>query len=81
MEADGFGCRVSKRPNILIFDEAVSNLDQLTAAHFARTINKLKGQVTMLFITHQVPKGLVVDEVVELSGNTTRQMDVLEGDK
>jgi len=70
-----------KRPKILIFDEAVSNLDQQTAEHFARTINKLKGQVTMLFITHQIPKGLVVDEVVELSGNTTRQMDVLEGDK
>ena len=52
-----------KRPKILIFDEAVSNLDQQTAEHFAKTINKLKGKVTMLFITHQVPKGLQVDEV------------------
>jgi subfamily B ATP-binding cassette protein HlyB/CyaB len=52
-----------KRPKILIFDEAVSNLDQPTAEHFAKTINKLKGQVTMLFITHQIPKGLQVDEV------------------
>jgi len=52
-----------KRPKILVFDEAVSNLDQHTAEHFAKTINKLKGQVTMLFITHQIPKGLQVDEV------------------
>lgn len=52
-----------KRPKILIFDEAVSNLDQPTAELFARTINKLKGQVTMLFITHQIPRGLQVDEV------------------
>ncbi len=52
-----------KRPKILIFDEAVSNLDQQTAEHFARTINKLKGKVTMLFITHQIPRGLQVDEV------------------
>lgn len=52
-----------KRPKILVFDEAVSNLDQHTAEHFARTINKLKGQVTMIFITHQIPKGLQVDEV------------------
>ncbi|MBK8892711.1 MAG: peptidase domain-containing ABC transporter [Propionivibrio sp.] len=52
-----------KRPKILIFDEAVSNLDQQTAEHFAKTINKLKGQVTMLFITHQIPRGLQVDEV------------------
>ena len=31
--------------------------------YFAQTINRLKGKVTMIFITHQVPKGLQVDEV------------------
>ena len=56
-----------KRPPILIFDEAVSNLDQTTAEAFAKTINKLKGQVTMLFITHQIPRGLQVDEVFSFS--------------
>lgn len=55
-----------KRPKVLIFDEAISNLDQQTAELFAQTINRLKGKVTMIFITHQVPKGLQVDEVVEL---------------
>ncbi len=52
-----------KRPKILVFDEAVSNLDQQTAEHFAKMINKLKGKVTMIFITHQIPRGLQVDEV------------------
>ena len=63
-----------KRPKILIFDEAVSNLDQPTAELFARTINKLKGQVTMLFITHQIPRGLQVDEVFSFGDerHTTR---------
>ena len=70
-----------KRPKILVFDEAVSNLDQQTAEHFARTINKLKGKVTMLFITHQIPRGLAVDEVIELGANTTRQMEVVEEEK
>jgi ATP-binding cassette, subfamily B, bacterial HlyB/CyaB len=46
-----------KQPKVLIFDEAVSNLDQQTAEHFAQTVNKLKGKVTILFITHQLPKG------------------------
>lgn len=55
-----------KQPKILIFDEAVSNLDQQTAEHFAQTVNKLKGKVTILFITHQLPKGLQVDEAVIL---------------
>lgn len=54
-----------KRPRVLIFDEAVSSLDQATAEHFAHTVNKLKGKVTMLFITHQLPKALQVDEVIE----------------
>ncbi len=54
-----------KHPRVLIFDEAVSNLDMQTAEHFATTINKLKGKVTMLFITHQLPKSLQVDEVLK----------------
>lgn len=52
-----------KRPRILIFDEATSNLDQQTAEHFAATVNQLKGKVSMIFITHQLPKGLQVDDV------------------
>ena len=55
-----------KHPKVLIFDEAISNLDQQTAEHFAQTINRLKGKVTMIFITHQVPKGLQVDDVVNM---------------
>jgi subfamily B ATP-binding cassette protein HlyB/CyaB len=55
-----------KRPKILIFDEATSDLDRATAGQFARTINQLRGKVTMLFIAHQLPEGLEVDEVVTL---------------
>ena len=56
-----------KRPNILIFDEATSALDGTTAEHFAQTINALKGRVTILFITHALPKGLKVDAVFRLT--------------
>lgn len=66
-----------KRPKVLIFDEAISNLDQQTAEHFAQTVNRLKGKVTMIFITHQVPKGLQVDEVVNM-GLHTVQMSVVK---
>jgi len=57
-----------KRPKVLIFDEAISNLDQQTAEQFAQTINRLKGKVTMVFVTHQIPKVLEVDDVVNLGG-------------
>ncbi|MDP3608460.1 MAG: ATP-binding cassette domain-containing protein [Methylophilus sp.] len=60
-----------KQPKVLIFDEAVSNLDQQTAERFAQTVNKLKGKVTILFITHQLPKGLNVDEAVVLGKTDT----------
>lgn len=67
-----------KRPKILIFDEAVSNLDQQTAEHFAKTINKLKGKVTMIFITHQIPRGLVVDEVFSFGGDrSAKRMEIV----
>jgi len=62
-----------KQPKVLIFDEAVSNLDQQTAEHFAQTVNKLKGKVTILFITHQLPKGLIVDEAVILGKDNNNQ--------
>ena len=57
-----------KRPRVLIFDEATSNLDPRTAEQFARTVNGLKGKVTILFIAHQLPKGLQVDEIATLGG-------------
>jgi subfamily B ATP-binding cassette protein HlyB/CyaB len=55
-----------KRPRIMIFDEATSNLDSATTEQFARTINQLRGKVTMLFIAHQLPRALKVDQVVDL---------------
>ena len=60
-----------KRPKILVFDEATSALDPQTAEHFAATINQLRGQVTMLFITHALPRNLQVDEVVLLGERVT----------
>lgn len=59
-----------KRPKILIFDEATSGLDQPTAEQFAGTVNRLKGKVTILFISHQLPKHLKLDAVVNLDNRT-----------
>lgn len=66
-----------KQPRVLIFDEATANLDPQTAEHFAKTINRLKGRATMLFIAHQLPKGLEIDELVTLGAHGAR-MEVVE---
>ena len=55
-----------KRPSILIFDEATSALDGRTTEHISRTINLLRGKVTMLVIAHGLPKGLHFDALYEL---------------
>jgi subfamily B ATP-binding cassette protein HlyB/CyaB len=66
-----------KRPKVLIFDEATSNLDPHTAEAFAQTINPLKGKVTMLFIAHNLPRGLQVDEVLQFGARQgAKQMSV-----
>jgi subfamily B ATP-binding cassette protein HlyB/CyaB len=69
---------VLKRPRVLIFDEAASNLDAATAERFAQTVNRLKGKVSVLFIAHQLPKGLAVDEVFTLSAEKATQMRLVD---
>lgn len=59
-----------KRPKVLIFDEATSALDPVTAEHFAATINQLRGQVTMLFITHALPRSLEIDVRVRIGAGS-----------
>jgi subfamily B ATP-binding cassette protein HlyB/CyaB len=61
-----------KRPDILVFDEATSALDGPTAEQFAQTINALRGKVTMLFISHGLPKGLQVDAMFQLTAGGAR---------
>jgi subfamily B ATP-binding cassette protein HlyB/CyaB len=51
-----------------------------TAEQFAHTVNQLKGKVTMLFIAHQLPRGLAVDEVFTLTAEKAKQMRVVEND-
>jgi subfamily B ATP-binding cassette protein HlyB/CyaB len=60
-----------KEPAVLIFDEATSALDADTSEQFARTVNQLKGSSTILFITHQAPRGLAFDAVIQLGEKAT----------
>jgi ATP-binding cassette, subfamily B, bacterial HlyB/CyaB len=66
-----------KGPKVLIFDEATSALDQDTAEGFAKTVNQLKGKVTMLFITHAMPKALKIDEVLQLGKDGVQRLKIV----
>lgn len=62
-----------KGPKVLIFDEATSGLDAATAEGLAKTINSFKGRVSTLFIAHHLPKGLAIDEVIQLDGGAAQE--------
>jgi subfamily B ATP-binding cassette protein HlyB/CyaB len=62
-----------RRPKVLVFDEPTSSLDAATAEAFAATVNQLKGQVTMIFVTHALPRTLHVDEVYMVRDGTLRK--------
>jgi subfamily B ATP-binding cassette protein HlyB/CyaB len=55
-----------RRPRVLIFDEATANLDRETAEALGRTISRLRGAVTILFIAHHIPESLSVDAAARL---------------
>lgn len=55
-----------KRPRVLIFDEATSALDVESAEAVGKTISSLRGHVGILFVAHNLPKSLSVDENVTL---------------
>ena len=70
-----------RNPDLLIFDEATSSLDPTAGEQFARTINRFRERVTMIFIAHQLPKGLKVDSVVTLGPRESRISVVAEDRK
>ena len=57
-----------KRPRVLIFDEATSGLDDVSAEHIGEAVNFLRGKTTVLFVAHRVPKCLTYDAHVSLGG-------------
>ncbi len=63
-----------KKPKVLIFDEATSALDAQTANSFATTVNALRGKVSMLFVTHALPKTLQVDEIFVIGGGHLKKV-------
>jgi subfamily B ATP-binding cassette protein HlyB/CyaB len=55
-----------RKPKILIFDEATSQLDSATADALFATVNRLKGRLTIVVVAHDAPQALKVDVRVAL---------------
>ncbi|UCG97417.1 MAG: peptidase domain-containing ABC transporter [Burkholderiales bacterium] len=55
-----------KRPRVLLFDEATSNLDRRSADGIVATINALRGRVTIIVVSHAPLAGLHIDRTVDI---------------
>jgi len=62
------------KPNILILDEATSALDGQTEQKVAQAIDRLKGQITLIFIAHRLSTAKRADQIIYLeSGKIVAQ--------
>ena len=61
-----------RRPKVLLLDEATSQLDAATAAALYTTVNRLKGRLTLVIVSHEQPAALDVDVCIDLAGERGR---------
>ena len=56
-------------PEIIILDEATNSLDNITEKRFINDLLKLKGKVTIIFISHKLNSLEFCDKIFELNQN------------
>lgn len=71
---------IVEHPRLLILDEATTALDPETEAEICRTLVKLKDEVTVLAISHQLAMRDVADLLFEVIDGTVRQVEGPEYD-
>ena len=61
-------------PRLLILDEATSALDAATEAGVVETIARLKGQMTIIAITHRPALVAVADRIIEIKDGRAKEV-------
>jgi ATP-binding cassette subfamily C protein len=65
-----------RKPKLLVLDEVTTALDPRTEAAICATLQGLKGEVTILAISHQRAMTEAADVVYRLEGGTAQQSDL-----
>lgn len=69
----GIARALYNNPKILVMDESTSALDPKTERDILETINKLKGKLTILMITHRESSLKYCDKIVELTNGRIQE--------
>ena len=62
-----------RKPKVLIFDEATSNIDAKSESLIKETINSLKGKITIVIIAHRFATISEADKVVVLEAGRIKE--------
>ena len=65
-----------KGAKLLIFDEATSALDEKTEEKIMNSIKKIKGKVTIIFISHKRKTLEICDEIIEIKNGLIRKIKI-----
>jgi ATP-binding cassette, subfamily C, bacterial len=63
---------LARRPSLLVLDEATSALDSTSESEICETLAGLKGQLTILAVTHQSALREIGDRIYEVAQGTVR---------
>jgi len=63
----GLARALVRRPELLIFDEATNAIDQATEQNIIRTLQGLRGSMTMLVVSHKVETLVFCDDALVLN--------------
>lgn len=69
-----FARALINQPDLLLLDEPTSNLDPISKRQIENIINKIKGQVTIIFTTHDLIQGQRLADKIAILNKTIIQM-------
>jgi len=69
---------LARKPEILILDEATSNLDTDSESKIQSAINNLRGKITILFITHRISSITSADQIIVIKNSKVEEIGTPE---